>query len=63
MKSNIHDVEVILHAQTDRAVLVSLNKYSNRHWVPLSQCEIEKKEGNVAVLTAEEWLLTEKELI
>ena len=42
-KSDIVDVTVLLHHETDRAVLVSDDGDREKAiWLPLSQCEIEK---------------------
>jgi hypothetical protein len=43
MRSNLIDIEVILHHETDRAVLVSDDGIrENAVWLPKSACEIEQ---------------------
>lgn len=65
MKSDLQDVEVTVHHRTEKAILVSLDgDKENAVWVPLSQCEIERKgETRVYILTAPEWLLVDKGLV
>ena len=64
MKSNLEDIEVHMHAQTEKAVRVSVDG-NDEHaaWVPKSLCEIEHKRGRIWVLTAEQNLLEEKGLV
>lgn len=65
MKSNLVDIEVKLHHQTDRAVLVSTTgDRKDAVWVPKSLCEIEPKTAQgLYTLTAEEGTLIDKELV
>lgn len=42
-KSDILDVRVVLHAETDRAVKVSLDETSEATWLPKSQIEIDSQ--------------------
>lgn len=67
MKSDLIDVTVCKHAETEKALLVSDDGIqSNAVWIPKSQCEIEsKKEGGASawILTLPEWLANDKGLI
>lgn len=68
MRSDLVDLTVIFQHQTDRAVCIRETEDGKDVWIPLSQCEIEAKDGDlargcVAVLTAPERVLTEKGLI
>ena len=64
MRSDLVDVEVCVHAQTDKAVLVSDDgDRVGAVWLPKSQIEIERKSHAVAVITLPVWLATEKELV
>ena len=63
-KSDLIDVTVQLHHETDRAVLVSDDGDRDKAvWLPLSQCEIEKRKGGIVIATMPEWLALEKGLI
>lgn len=63
MKSNIVDIDLHLHHETDRAVLVSETGDKNDAvWLPLSQIEIESESGFI-VVSLPEWLAQEKGLI
>ncbi len=64
MKSDLIDIEVAIHHQTEKAVLVSLDgEKDNAVWLPLSQIEIDKKQRSIAIVTMPERLATEKGLI
>ena len=70
MKSDLIDVTVQMHIETEKAVLVSDDgDKSKAVWIPKSQCEIEfdpsmKVRGNgVATITLPEWLAKERGLI
>lgn len=64
MKSDLLDLEVILHARTKMAVKVSTDGNSTKAvWVPREHIEIEHKYTNVYALTLPEWLAFEKGLI
>lgn len=69
MKSNIHDIDVVFVRETEKAYGIRSHEDGDLVWVAKSQCELEPKVGpelvmgRLAVLTAEEWLLSEKELI
>lgn len=71
MRSDLHDVDVIYQTQTEKAVCVKAYEGAPDVWVPLSQCQIEHRDGegaelrrgSVAVLTASESLLIDKGLI
>lgn len=62
-KSDLHDLTVILHRETDKAWLVSDDgDVKNGVWVPKSQAEI-SRDGGVWTLTCPEWLAKEKGFI
>lgn len=62
-KSDLIDVSVKLHHETEKAWLVSDDgDKDNAVWVPKSQAEIEPKNG-VFILTLPEWLATDKGLL
>ena len=65
MTKRLADVEVWLHdISTEKAVFVSLDgEKKNGVWLPRSQIEIDKRQGNIAIITAPEWLLLDKGLI
>ena len=64
MKSDLIDVTVQLHHETDKAILVSDDgDRGNAVWLPLSQCEIQKQRGGVVIVTLPEWLALDKGLI
>lgn len=63
-RSDIIDVTVELHHQTDKAVLVS--DTGNREeavWLPKSSIEIERQPNGTYIVSAPEWLLHDKGLI
>jgi len=68
-RSDIHDLTVIYQHATERAVCIRETEDSPAIWIPLSQCEIEARDkgdlrrGCIAILTAQESVLTEKGLI
>lgn len=62
MKSELVDIEVTIHAETDLAILVSDDgDKGNAVWLPKSQIEIEKS-GKTYVVTMPEWLADDKGL-
>ncbi len=62
-KSDLHDIPVFLHRETQKAFLVSTHTTKDPVWVPRSLCEIEEAHDGNYTLTAPEWILTEKELV
>lgn len=63
-KSDLIDVTMQLHHETPKAVLVSDDGDKERAvWLPLSQCEIERKSNGIVIVTMPEWLATEKGLV
>ena len=70
MKSDLIDVAVQMHAETEKAVLVSDDGDKDKAvWIPKSQCEIEfdssmkiRGKGS-AMITLPEWLAKERGLI
>lgn len=64
MKSDLIDVTVQLHHETERAILVSDDGDREKAtWIPLSQCEILKRPNGIAIVTMPEWLALDKGLI
>lgn len=68
MRSDLHDLTVIFQHRTDRAVCIRETEDGKDVWIPLSQCEIEGRDGDlsrgcVATLTAPERVLIEKGLL
>lgn len=64
MSAKLCDLELHLHAETDKAILVSTDgNADNAKWVPKSQCEYEVKKRNLIVVTMPEYLATDKELV
>lgn len=62
-RSDIIDLTVDLHHETDRAVLVSdTGDKEDAVWLPLSQIEIEP-DGGTHVVSLPEWLASEKGLV
>lgn len=63
MKSNIIDLDLHLHHETAKAILVSdTGDKDDAVWLPLSQIEIESESGFISV-SLPEWLAREKGLI
>lgn len=63
MRSDVIDLEVHLHHETDRAVLVSdTGDKADAVWLPKSQVEIEEY-GTCHMVTLPEWLAEERGLI
>jgi hypothetical protein len=64
-KSDLIDVAVRLHHETEKAWLVSDDgEVESAVWIPKSQAEIEAKaNGRMHMLTLPEWLATDKRLI
>ncbi|SDQ98658.1 hypothetical protein SAMN05519103_00314 [Rhizobiales bacterium GAS113] len=64
MKSDLIDVTVQLHHETEKAILVSDD--GDRHkavWLPHSQIEVERKERGVIIVTMPECLAIDKGLV
>lgn len=63
-KSDLVDVTMQLHAETGKAVLVSDDgDKAKAVWLPLSQCEIEKKRDGIVIVTLPEWLAIQRGLV
>jgi hypothetical protein len=59
-KSDLHDFELIVHAETDKAYLLSdTGDDEDAKWFPKSQIE---RDGDTNNFTMPEWLAIEKEL-
>lgn len=77
MKSDLTDLTLALHAETDKAVLVSETGDAKKSkWLPKSQIEIERtdkfcavndqigaRKYPVIIVTLPEWLAVNKELV
>ena len=64
MKSTVVDIDVKVHARTDRGIRVSTTgQQIDAEWLPLSQIEVEMKQGGLAVVTLPEWLAPDKGMI
>jgi hypothetical protein len=62
-KKQLCDLELHLHAETNKAILVSnYGVAENAVWVPKSQCEFEIK-NNLVEVTMPEWLAIDKGLV
>lgn len=62
-KSDLIDVAVKLHHESEKAWLVSDDgDRAKAIWIPKSQAELEPK-GAVHILTLPEWLATDKGLV
>lgn len=65
MRSNLVDLMLYVHAETERAVRVSDDgDLAKSVWLPKSQCEVDyTKQPGVAVVTVPEWLATKEGLV
>lgn len=70
MKSDLVDITVQMHVETEKAILVSDDgDKDNAVWLPKSQVEVEfhpsmKERGNgIATITLPEWLAKDKGMI
>lgn len=65
MRSDLVDLTLYVHAETERAVRVSDDgDLAKSVWLPKSQCEVDyTKQRGVAVVTMPERLATEKGLV
>jgi hypothetical protein len=62
--SDLVDLTLQLHAETEMAILVSDDGDKARAiWLPLSRCEIERKSAGVVIVTLPEWLATQRGLV
>lgn len=63
-RSDLIDITVQLHHETDKAVLVSDDgEKDNAVWLPRSMIEIDGKKDNILEITLPEWLAMDKGLI
>lgn len=59
--SNVVDIEVKIHWETEDAWLVSTSgEKKDAVWVPKSKVEMDESDGGIALMTIPEWLATEK---
>jgi len=64
MKSDLLDIDVELHHETDAAYRVSTNgEDKNAIWIPKSQCEMERQRNGAFILTCTERVAIDKGLI
>lgn len=63
-KSGLIDLEVQVHAITERAIRVSDDgEDKNAVWLPLSQIEVENPAKKITTITVPEWLAEQRGLI
>lgn len=63
-RSDLIALTMKLHAESAKAILVSDDGDKDHAvWIPLSQCEFERKQRGLVVVTMPEWLAIEKELV
>lgn len=62
-RSDLVDIEVTIHAETDRAILVSEVGGDEKIWLPKSQIEINDRSGDLAEISLPGWLANEKDLV
>lgn len=63
-KSEIIDVTMQVHHETERAILVSDDGDKDRAvWLPFSQIEIERQLGGLVIITLPTWLAQDKGII
>lgn len=63
-KSDLIDLTLRLHAETDKAILVSDDGDRDKAvWIPKSQAEIEPQAKGIVIVTVSEWLATDKRLV
>ena len=64
MKSNVIDMDLHIHARTEKAIKVSDDgDRDNAVWLPLSEIEIHRTVGTIIEITLPEWLALDKGLI
>lgn len=64
MRSDLIDLEMSLHHETERAILVSDDgERKNAVWLPKSQCEFEETSPGIVKVTLSERTATEKGLV
>jgi hypothetical protein len=62
--TNLIDLEIFIHAETDLAILASLPGDDEEPvWLPLSQIEINERHRSSAEITLPEWLALDRGLI
>lgn len=63
-KSDLLDISVQLHHETDKAILVSDDGDRDKAvWLPKSQVELEHTSDRIVTVTLPEWLAHDKGLI
>lgn len=60
-RKTLHDLTLILHAETEKALKVSeTGEDKEAQWLPKSQIEFSHKGAGVVEVTLPEWLASEK---
>jgi hypothetical protein len=63
-KSDLVEVEIVLHRETDKAYLVSTDgKRDKAVWIPKSQCQQVDGEGQHRTMEMPEWLAIDRGLV
>lgn len=63
-RSNLLDIPVALHHETEKAYRVSLDgDDKGAVWIPKSLCQLARGDGDFFVLTAKEQLMLDKGLV
>lgn len=63
-RSDLTDITVHLHQETERAILVSDDGDRDKAvWLPKSQVEYVAKPGGICEVSLPEWLATERGLV
>ena len=64
MRSDVIDIDVRVHARTDKGIRVSTSgQQIDAEWLPLSKVEVDMRENGHATISLPEWLALEKGLI
>lgn len=64
MRSDLVDLTLHKHYQTDRAIFVSeVGDERDAVWIPLAHIEVNPRKGNIVEVTMPEWLAKEKGLV
>lgn len=62
-RRELYDAAFELHAETEKAILVSDDGGKTKHWLPKSQIEFEKRDDGSVEVTMPVWLAEEKEIV
>lgn len=58
--SELHDITLMWHGETDMAIQVSENG-RDKTWLPKSQIEYKRLQGEIVEVTLPQWLYEKKE--